>query len=290
MVDVIVYRTMSVGTGNGEQSQGVDPGSLSDGERVTLLEIEVGRLQRLVMEMGAAAAETSVTVVRLQERVEEERAGRLNAEAERNRLAAAAEIDYKTGLFSEDALRKRLTGLNEAIVHSREDERRGKPLRFTLLFLDYDGFGTVNGIVDEVVADRLLGRIGTKLLGAVRPVDAAFRWGGDEGVVIMPDLSVIKNADKEELRARIDAAGKEAFVEFIEELEREGETTKAARLRLMLLYGYSVGIAAYNSNRHGSVEEVLAQANSDMRQQKKTRRVAVGLDPADKNTLPREHR
>ncbi len=58
-----------------------------------------------------------------------------------------------------------------------------------LLFIDLDGFKTLNDTKGHPVGDLLLSQVGSRLKAAVREVDTVARLGGDEFVVILNALS-----------------------------------------------------------------------------------------------------
>jgi diguanylate cyclase (GGDEF)-like protein len=74
-------------------------------------------------------------------------------------------------------------------VLSRELEqcgRRRQPL--SLAFLDLDHFKLVNDTHGHLVGSELLGRVGERLQELSRKQDWCFRYGGDEFVILMPEL------------------------------------------------------------------------------------------------------
>jgi diguanylate cyclase (GGDEF)-like protein len=64
-------------------------------------------------------------------------------------------------------------------------DRQKIPL--TVLFLDIDHFKNVNDENDHIAGSKVLVEVGNILKGAIREVDTAIRYGGDEYVVILVD-------------------------------------------------------------------------------------------------------
>ena len=60
---------------------------------------------------------------------------------------------------------------------------------FSVLFLDLDRFKLVNDTYGHLVGSRLLYEIGVTIKGRLRLIDYAFRYGGDEFVVLLPQTS-----------------------------------------------------------------------------------------------------
>jgi diguanylate cyclase (GGDEF)-like protein len=57
---------------------------------------------------------------------------------------------------------------------------------FSLVFIDLDHFKQVNDTHGHLVGSRLLAEIGSALKSRCRLIDFAFRYGGDEFVVLLP--------------------------------------------------------------------------------------------------------
>jgi diguanylate cyclase (GGDEF)-like protein len=103
-----------------------------------------------------------------------------NARAVR-RIQELSITDDCTGLYN---ARHLFTVLGEEFHRS---ERFG--YEFTLLFLDLDHFKRVNDEYGHLVGSKLLAEVGACLRENLRLVDAAFRYGGDEFAILLPQTS-----------------------------------------------------------------------------------------------------
>jgi diguanylate cyclase (GGDEF)-like protein len=95
-----------------------------------------------------------------------------------SRIQELSITDDCTGLYN---VRHLFTVLAEEVHRS---ERFGYV--FSLLFLDLDHFKQVNDEHGHLIGSRLLGQVGHALRENLRLVDAAFRYGGDEFVILLP--------------------------------------------------------------------------------------------------------
>jgi len=96
--------------------------------------------------------------------------------------------DPLTKLPNRFLFKDRLTG---AIKHSKRSNQT-----FGLLFIDLDKFKSVNDNYDHRIGDKLLRQAADRITATLRESDTAARFGGDEFVVIVEDLSGDKAAAK----------------------------------------------------------------------------------------------
>lgn len=91
------------------------------------------------------------------------------------------------------ALRDGLTGLaNRMLLDDRLERALADAARTGLgvgvMFLDLDEFKTINDTYGHAAGDLVLVEVSSRLLSAVRPSDTVARMGGDEFVIVCPDL------------------------------------------------------------------------------------------------------
>jgi len=103
-----------------------------------------------------------------------------------------------------------LTGLfNHRYFHERLDEEISRCSRFgdifSLVFLDMDLFKAYNDIYGHLAGDDMLKQIGHYIKSSIRGIDMAFRYGGDEFTVILPQASLEDSCKvAERIRKRIE--------------------------------------------------------------------------------------
>jgi len=85
---------------------------------------------------------------------------------------------------------------NTRYIHSRMsrmiEERKNSRERFSLIFLDLDGFKSVNDSYGHLVGAKTLVEIGKIIFDAAGKKDEVARYGGDEFVVLMPKAGAIQ--------------------------------------------------------------------------------------------------
>jgi diguanylate cyclase (GGDEF)-like protein len=98
----------------------------------------------------------------------------------KDKMGYMAHHDFLTDLPNRLLLRERLV---QAIAWSK---RHGTKL--AVLFMDLDRFKTINDSLGHAVGDMMLQSVAQRLKSAVRSTDTVSRQGGDEFVVLLPEV------------------------------------------------------------------------------------------------------
>jgi len=126
------------------------------------------------------------------------------------RLHYLAHHDMLTGLPNRVLLGDRLS-------HAMVQARRNNQL-LAVMLLDLDRFKTINDTLGHALGDELLRLVSTRLTGCLREGDTAARFGGDEFVIVLENLSHVDGclavADKilRALAQPFSIGGRELFV------------------------------------------------------------------------------
>jgi diguanylate cyclase (GGDEF)-like protein/PAS domain S-box-containing protein len=130
--------------------------------------------------------------------------------------------------------------LQQAITRA---QRNG--LKVALGFIDLDHFKQINDTLGHHAGDVVLLTLSQRLQGALREMDTLCRWGGDEFVALLPDVT--QDADIRHIAARLMDAGRQA-------MEVEGRE---------VLPTLSIGFAIYPDDAT-SAESLMAVADHTM--------------------------
>ncbi len=156
----------------------------------------------------------------------------------RDSLQEMALTDILTGLPNRRAFTQKLP---EAMARAVRD-----PLQMGLLFMDIDGFKSVNDKHGHEAGDELLIQFSQRLLAAVRDVDTVARLAGDEFTVIL-----------ERLQGRDDAL---MVADKILQTMREPFLLRAATVKVST----SIGVTLFDPHRHYSEDSLVARADEAM--------------------------
>lgn len=164
---------------------------------------------------------------------------RKEAEAQ---LLRAALHDPLTGVGNRMLL---VDHLEQALhrCHRREDSC------FAVLFLDLDGFKSVNDSLGHLAGDQVLQATAERIQSCIRPGDTAARFAGDEFTVLLDDLR--HPDDAVQVAHRI--------------LEEIAQPIRAAGREILITASLGIAIA---SPVYGSAEEVLRDADAALYQAK----------------------
>lgn len=184
---------------------------------------------------------------------------RLEAELReaRARLEVMVSTDELTGVANRRALIGRL---QEELSQAR---RTGHDL--SVAMIDIDRFKRLNDTYGHAAGDLVLCEVVERILNAKREYDIVGRWGGEEFVAILPELSLEEAVPvAERLRAEV------ADMPFI---LADGTTLPVT---------FSVGLATAPAGRVDSVDALLASADRALYRAKEAGRNRVELDPPAK--------
>ncbi len=168
------------------------------------------------------------------------------------KLVYMASHDQLTGLYNRHYF-------NEYIEKElRRSDRYGHPVAF--LMADIDGFKSINDTFGHHVGDVVLRDVARLLAGSVRDIDTVVRYGGDEFLIVLVET----DGEKDFVRERI-----------LAEVERR----KIGQDILGFPVTISIGGSYLNPGEGSRLEEVLAEADRQMYQEKalkKERKIGKG--------------
>jgi diguanylate cyclase (GGDEF)-like protein len=171
------------------------------------------------------------------------------SEAQASRLL---DLQQAQAALTKQATHDALTGLpNRELLVDRIDQALRQAKRSqrctALFFIDLDRFKLVNDTRGHAVGNRVLRGVADRLVAATRDMDTVARIGGDEFVVLAPDI-----------RSNLDAV--DTGIRLVQELLRRGADQSES-------VSASIGISVSEGGR-GSAEILLHEADTAMYQAK----------------------
>jgi Amt family ammonium transporter len=157
---------------------------------------------------------------------------------EEARLKHTARHDVLTGLPNRSLFLEQV-GLTLARLRRRPDRR------FSVVFLDLDGFKQVNDTLGHAGGDKLLLVVADRLLRCLRPQDTVARFGGDEFALLLDESG--SEAEVEAVAARIQTEIQQSIL--IDGVEAQVSASM----------GIAIAVPEYESER-----EILLHADSAM--------------------------
>ena len=99
------------------------------------------------------------------------------------RVLDLSRTDPLTGLFNRSQL---FLTLEQEVSRTRRSDRG-----FCVLMIDVDGLKAINDSAGHLRGDEVLRALGSVIHGSIRTVDSAYRYGGDEFVVLLPETEIV---------------------------------------------------------------------------------------------------
>ena len=169
-------------------------------------------------------------------------------------LRQQATRDALTGLFNRRMLDQHLPQLLERC--------RAENAELCLLMMDVDHFKLLNDALGHAAGDSLLQALGQLIRSGIREHDLAFRYGGDEFVVLLPDSG----------RQEAKSLG-ERLIRLVDDLARTLHVERPPRL--------SIGFSTLGHGQSTSAAELLRQADEALYGVKAARKTVISpLQPS----------
>jgi diguanylate cyclase (GGDEF)-like protein/PAS domain S-box-containing protein len=168
------------------------------------------------------------------------------------RLRHVAHHDPLTGLPNRILLDDRI---NRAIAAAARSASR-----VAVLYLDLDGFKLINDMQGHAVGDQVLQSVTARLIACLRDCDTVSRMGGDEFVVLLPEVNQPEDTE---------TAARRILLSLGEPHRIDGRE---------VLITASIGISLYPEDAR-SAEELLANADAAMYEAKSSGRAGYVFYP-----------
>ena len=174
------------------------------------------------------------------------------------RVLDLSRTDPLTGLFNRSQL---FLTLEQEVSRTRRSDRG-----FCVLMIDVDGLKAINDSAGHLRGDEVLRALGAVIHGSIRTVDSAYRYGGDEFVVLLPETEIVG-----------------AFV-VAEKIRIGAEEVGLAAGGGDPITSVSIGLVSHPEDGLGA-EELLAAADRAMYQAKKLGKNQISGNPRPRPAL-----
>ncbi|HET8776629.1 MAG TPA: GGDEF domain-containing protein [Candidatus Limnocylindria bacterium] len=171
---------------------------------------------------------------------------------------ALSRTDPLTGLFNRSQL---FATLDQEVSRTRRSDRG-----FCVLMIDVDGLKAINDSAGHLRGDDVLRALGAVIRGSIRTVDSAYRYGGDEFVVLLPETDIVG-----------------AFV-VAEKIRSGAEDVGMVTAEADAMTSVSIGLVSHPEDGLGA-EELMIAADRAMYQAKKLGKNQISGNPRPRPAL-----
>ncbi len=167
-------------------------------------------------------------------------------------ISARKEIELK---LAESATHDDLTKLpNRKLLYEEADhilaQAKRNRSKVAILFIDLDNFKVINDELGHEIGDEVLKQVSLVMTDLLRKSDVIARVGGDEFIVILPE---IKSIEDSQLIAK----------KLIKSIEQAIATLLADIQTINVYFGASIGISVYPDDA-GDIEQLISVADKSM--------------------------
>ena len=171
---------------------------------------------------------------------------------------ALSRTDPLTSLFNRSQL---FVTLEQEVSRTRRSDRG-----FCVLMIDVDGLKLINDTAGHLRGDDVLRALGAVIRTSIRNVDSAYRYGGDEFVVLLPETEIVG-----------------AFV-VAEKIRAGAEEVGLALTETEPLTSVSIGLVSHPEDGL-SAEELMTAADRAMYQAKRLGKNQISGNPRPRPAL-----
>ncbi len=173
-------------------------------------------------------------------------------------VLALSRTDPLTGLFNRSQL---FVTLEQEVSRTRRSDRG-----FCVLMIDVDGLKAINDNSGHLRGDEILRALGSVIQASIRNVDSAYRFGGDEFVVLLPETDIVG-----------------AFV-VAEKIRSGAEEVGMSMAGTESMTSVSIGLVSHPEDGL-SAEELMTAADRAMYQAKKLGKNQISGNPRPRAAL-----